>query len=186
MRSEQNACHDHAPPVAQGNNGENEHIIWLGDFNHHHPMWEPPNNMHLFTAANLDTAGVLINLLALYNLTQILPPSLATLEASNTKNHTRPDNVFCSAELEHAFTQCDIKYHLQPVITDHYPVISSLDFCPEHIDITPRLNYREVDWDEFNEALSQQLNAITPPVKLTTKEQFNTAFTKLTQVITET
>ncbi|KAG2089122.1 uncharacterized protein F5147DRAFT_553392, partial [Suillus discolor] len=93
---------------------QDEHIIWMGDFNRHHPMWELEHNTHLFTAVNLDAAGVLINLLSLYNLTQALPAGLATLEASNTKNHTRPDNVFCSESLEHAFTQCDVKYHLRP------------------------------------------------------------------------
>jgi hypothetical protein len=77
----------------------------LGDFNHHHLIWELKHNTHLFTAANLDAAGILINLLSLYNMTQILPAGLATLEASNTKNHTRPNNVFCSEGLEQ-------KYHI--------------------------------------------------------------------------
>src|SRR5882724_6057656 len=31
-----------------------EHIIWLGDFNRHHPMWDEDCNVHLFTRANLD------------------------------------------------------------------------------------------------------------------------------------
>lgn len=66
----------------------NAHMIWMGDFNHHHPMWEMTSNSYLFTAVNLDAAGILINLLAEYNLTQALPPGIATLEASNTKNHT--------------------------------------------------------------------------------------------------
>ncbi|KAG2108904.1 uncharacterized protein F5147DRAFT_529760, partial [Suillus discolor] len=89
-------------------------VIWLGDFNRHHPMWELANNTHLFTAANLDAAGTLINLLALYNMIQVLPPGIATLEASNTKNLTRPDNVFCSDRMEQVFTQCEVMYHLRP------------------------------------------------------------------------
>jgi hypothetical protein len=50
---------------ANGNHrAGNTHMIWMGDFNHHHPMWEMTSNSHLFTAVNLDAAGILINLLA--------------------------------------------------------------------------------------------------------------------------
>ncbi|KAG2156986.1 hypothetical protein DEU56DRAFT_750206 [Suillus clintonianus] len=149
-------------------------------------MWELPNNSHLFTVANLDAMGVLINLLALYKLMQVLPPGLATLEASNTKNHTRPDNMSCLEELEHLFIQCEVKYHLRPVITDHYPIISSIDFQPEQINTSSRPNYREADWDEFNKVLAQRLNTIPPPSKITTPEQFHRTFKKIMQIIAET
>ncbi|KAG1722077.1 Endonuclease/exonuclease/phosphatase [Suillus paluster] len=142
MRSEQNARRSNPQPLAQGEHGAaTENIIWMGDFNHHHPMWEPISNNHLFTAANLDAAGVLINLLALYDLVQVLPPGLTTLEASNTKNLTRPDNVFFTAGLEQVFTACKVEYQLRPVVTDHFPIISSLDLQPERIPTNPRLNY---------------------------------------------
>lgn len=89
MHTEHTKRHQHYERITQGERSQEEHIIWMGDFNCHHPMWEFEHNTHLFTAANLDAAGVLINLLSLYNLTQALPAGLATLEASNTKNHTR-------------------------------------------------------------------------------------------------
>jgi hypothetical protein len=114
-----------------GNTATSEHIIWLGNFNCHHPMWEMSHNTHLFTAANLNAVGVLINLLVSYNLVQVLPPAIATLEASNTMNHTRPDNIFCSSELENRFTKCKVEYHLRPVVTDHFHIISSLNLQPE-------------------------------------------------------
>jgi len=99
MWLENNACRNRQ--VAQGDEPEQrEHIVWMGDFNRHHPMWELHSNVHLLTAVNLDTAGKLINLLSLYNLVQVLPPNIATLEASNTKNLTCPDNVFCTVDLE--------------------------------------------------------------------------------------
>jgi len=167
--------------IAQG-----ENIIWLGDFNRHHPMWELSGNTHLFTAANLDAAGVLINLLAIYNFVQVLPQGIATLEASNTKNLTRPDNVFCSEGLVEAFTSCDVEYHLRPVVTDHFPIISNIDLSPEHTRTTPKPNYRETDWGEFNETLATNLNATPPPQELTTKVQFNEALANLTQAITNT
>jgi hypothetical protein len=158
----------------------------LGDFNHHHALWELTSNSHLFTVVNLDAAGVLINLLALYNLVQVLPPGITTLEASATKNLTRPNNIFCLAQLQQAFTTCNIENHLRPVITDHFPIISSLELHPKHIDNTPQLNYREADWDTINEDLASHLEAIPPPVKITTKARFEEAFNNLTTTITKT
>lgn len=180
MCSEQTARRQHNERIAQGNHHSNEHIVWLGDFNRHHPMWELEHN------TNLDAAGVLINLLSLYDLTQILPAGIATLEASNSKNHTRPDNVFCSEDLEQAFSQCDIKHHLRPIVTDHFPIISTLDLNPEHINVTPCLNYHDVDWDEFNEVLANKLDTIGNPAELTAPKQFENALTTLTQVIADT
>ena len=74
-------------------------MIWLGDFNRHHPLWDEERNVHLFTTANLDAAQPLLNLLATYGMKMALPKGIPTLEAMNTKNYTRPDNVFCSSAL---------------------------------------------------------------------------------------
>lgn len=187
MATENNERRNRGHHIAQGENTEhNEHIVWMGDFNRHHPMWEMPHNTHLFTAANLDAAGTLINLLSLYNLIWVLPPAIATLEASNTKNHTRPDNIFCSAQLKQAFTQCSVKYHLRPVVTDHFPIISTLDLQPECIATTPKFNFREADWEVFREVLSTKLDRLPPPKELTSQEEFHESFAVLTKCIAET
>lgn len=48
--------------------------LWAGDFNHHHPMWDKPRNIHLFTQKNLDKAQELITILAEHKVPiQILP-----------------------------------------------------------------------------------------------------------------
>jgi len=185
MHTEHNVRNNQVLPTDGGNQGTHEHIIWLGDFNRHHPMWEPINNTHLFTAANLDAANNLINLVNMYNLVQVLPPGLATLEASNTKNLTRPDNVFCSESMEQCFTECDVKYHLRPVITDHFPIISTLDLQPNRINTTPKPNYRDVDWDIFNATLADKLDSIPIPAELTSAQEFETAFANLTRAISE-
>ena len=187
MSSEEAAYRNRARDPAQGSGqAQRTNIIWLGDFNRHHPMWELSNNGHLFTAANLNAADVLIQLLAAHNLTQALPQGIATLEASNTKNHTRPDNVFCSANITHIFTQCSVEYQLRPVITDHFPIISTLDLQPERISASPRSNFRRTDWKTFREALSAHLEAIPPPANINSTDEFNLAFTHLTRSISST
>jgi len=42
--------------VSGTNGSSNEHMIWLGDFNRHHPEWDEERNSHLFTRENLDEA----------------------------------------------------------------------------------------------------------------------------------
>lgn len=90
-----------------------ENTIWLGDCNWHHPIWDEECNHQLFTAANLDTAQKLINMLTSHNMTMILPMGMPKLEATNLKNYTRPDNVFCNSEFGDNFTACttDPKSH---------------------------------------------------------------------------
>ena len=185
MRAEEELSRSRHRNIAQGDQQVAAvNMIWLGDFNRHHPMWEMTHNNHLFTAANLNAADVLINLLATYNLTQVLPQGIATLEASNTKNHTRPDNVFCSDELVQSFTQCSVEYHLRPVITDHFPIISVLDLQPQRTDLAPLSNFQRVDWEEFREALSSNLSSIPPPTELNSPELFDEALFHVTHAIT--
>ncbi|EPS99056.1 hypothetical protein FOMPIDRAFT_1091593, partial [Fomitopsis schrenkii] len=81
-------------------------VLWLGDFNRHHPIWEDERNTHLLTAKYLDDAQPLLNLLSAFDFRMLLPPAIPTLEAASTKNHTRPDNVFASPELEETLIRC--------------------------------------------------------------------------------
>lgn len=149
-------------------------MIWMGDFNCHDPMWDDTTNNHLFTGPNLQRSATLINLLAKYSMRMALAGGIATLEASNTKNRTRPDNVFCSTDLLNTFIYCDVEEELRLVSADHFPIISILDLTPEQSAPKPRRNYRATDWEEFQEELEQQLNIIPPPNEILTVEQFHT------------
>jgi endonuclease/exonuclease/phosphatase family metal-dependent hydrolase len=49
------AIQSHLQKRAAENDTQERHtegIIWLGDFNRHHPMWDELQNSHLFTRAN--------------------------------------------------------------------------------------------------------------------------------------
>jgi len=71
-----------------------EHMVLLGNFNLHHPLWDEEHNMHLFTRSNLDNSQALIDILAEYDLQMALPKGIPTLQVLSTGNFTRPDNVF--------------------------------------------------------------------------------------------
>ena len=51
-------------------------MIWLGNFNRHHPLWDEERNAHLFTANNLDAAQTLLDLLADHNMIMALPKDI--------------------------------------------------------------------------------------------------------------
>jgi len=56
-----------------------------------------------------------------------LPKNTPTLQASNTGNHTRVDNVFCSVNLIQAVISCDTNPSHHPLKTYHYPVITTIN-----------------------------------------------------------
>lgn len=86
--------------------GGHTHIIWLGDFNRHHPQWDKLRNAHLFTQENLDKAQTLIEHTDNLDLYMILPRYTPTLKAMNTGNYTRPDNVFTTQSIADNLISC--------------------------------------------------------------------------------
>jgi len=83
------------------------HVLWLGDFNSHHPMWDEAQNAHLFMRANLDRVQNVIDMLTNYDLQMVLPKNLPTLQALALGNHMRPDNVFATAALATVVMSCN-------------------------------------------------------------------------------
>ncbi|KAG1787596.1 uncharacterized protein HD556DRAFT_1312634 [Suillus plorans] len=140
------------------------------------------NNWHIITIKSPNVMAVEL----VGDFGKVLPPGTATLEASNTRNLTHPDNTFCSMQMEQMVTQCNVKLQLRPVITDHFPIITVLDLEPERAISTPKHNYWETDWKKFREHLSDKLSAIPPPAELTTRTLFEQALAALTSRITET
>jgi hypothetical protein len=111
--------------------------VWQGDFNRHSPLWDEERNSHLFTPAATRLVQPLLNLLSQYGMKMLLPKDTPTLLAKASKNHTRPDNVFCSSDIFDAFISCNTAPAQRPGKTDHYPIISSLDIAPDLEDFCP-------------------------------------------------
>ena len=77
----------------------NNHIMWCGNFNRHHPLWDDKADERLFTPQAIREADILIGLLVDEGLEMALPRSILTLKHMVTKLHSQPDNVWCSPEL---------------------------------------------------------------------------------------
>ena len=78
---------------------DNDHMIWAGDFNRHHPLWDKNEDTHLFTRRATDAANRLIDLLGEFGLEMALPKDIPTLQHMVTKKYSRPNNVFCMQQL---------------------------------------------------------------------------------------
>ena len=163
----------------------NDHMIWLGDFNRHHPLWDEERNSHLFTNATLEAAQKLINVLADYGMVQALPKDLPTLQSTSSGNWTRPDNVFCTDHSEQLITLCTTDPDQREPKTDHVPILTRIDLDIPPAPDTDFKNYKEVNWEAFNSFLSNLLSH-TPLTPIATKAQFQEAARNLDQALKET
>jgi hypothetical protein len=57
----------------------------------------------------------------------MLPKGLPTLEVMSTKNWTRPDNVFCSANLVDKIIRCDTDPSRRGPGADHVPIVTTVE-----------------------------------------------------------
>ena len=161
--------------------GVNAHFIWVSDFNRHHPLWDKPRNNHLFMKANLELAQPLLNLLGRFNMKMALPPLIPTLCAHSTGNHTRVDNIFCDEILYEVITICNIDEESRPIKSDHFPIVTQIDFLTVKSINRPRYNFRDTEWTDFNKTLSNNLNDLPPPSTITSIAAFNNRLEKLTK-----
>lgn len=141
-------------------------VVVLGDFNCHHSTWESRLNAHLTSTDQL--LNPLLNLIVNMHLEMVLPRDIPMLEARNTGNWTRPDNVWRCSDTPSPFISCNIIPSLCPANTDHLSIISKIDlaFLPSpHME---RFNYKKVNWDTYATVLNSNINqmdgALTSPI----------------------
>ncbi|KAI9062355.1 hypothetical protein FKP32DRAFT_1527079, partial [Trametes sanguinea] len=108
-----------------------------------------------------------------------LPPGIPTLEHMRTKNHTRPDNVFCTKGLRDHLRSCLVRPELRPPHTDHFPILSEFALPMAAAPPRPRRDFRQVDWGSFNKALSRRLAARAFPSTFESTGAFDDALQAL-------
>lgn len=165
---------------------DTDHMIWLGDFNRHHPLWDEERNSHLFTRRASEEAQKLIELLADYDMVMALPKDIPTLESMATKNWTRPDNIFTTDNTQECIVTCSTDPHRRGPGTDHVPIISILEFHILQTSTPSSYNYRAVEWEKFLEELAIRLEDIPGPQEIESEEELNEIIGALTTSIQET
>ena len=165
---------------------ERTHTIWLGDFNRHHPIWDNPNDMHLFTDEAMMAAQKLIEAIADTGLELALPAGLPTHIHNVTKCWMRLDHMFIS---DHSLDTV-ISYNTRPeyrgIKTDHLPIVTELNLETAATKDVLMYNFREVDWEDFRKSLSMRLSKLPHATTITSQGQLDEACKDLTAVIQRT
>jgi endonuclease/exonuclease/phosphatase family metal-dependent hydrolase len=154
-------------------NGGATHIMWVGDFNRHHPHWDDPRDGRLFTNEATEAAEKLIVTLADLGLELALPSGTPTHRHHVTKLWSRLDQVFITDHSINALITCETQPDHWGVNTDHLPILTVLDLKVEHAAEQEIPNFRNVDWEEFQRKLSIQLDKTTAPSTITSQSQLN-------------
>ena len=74
----------HHAAIYQTNRGT-AHVLWVGDFNRHHPYWDDPHDIRLFTNEATEAAEKLIEAVADAGLDLALPSGIPTHRHNVTK-----------------------------------------------------------------------------------------------------
>ncbi|KAF5335307.1 hypothetical protein D9611_011657 [Ephemerocybe angulata] len=166
--------------------GDGGHVMWAGDFNRHHPMWDRDEDSRLFTRSALDEATTLIEFAEEWDMEQTLEKGIPTLEHSATKLWTRPDNVWLTSHSTTMLIECDTRHDLRPPMTDHIPIATILSIETTKAPTVEYKNFRETDWEEFSDALEEELGGIDTQKPITNETEFNTRVDDVTTAIQRT
>jgi ribonuclease HI len=166
--------------------GDDTHMIWAGDFNRHHPLWDDDRDVHLFTRQALREAEGLIELMADYGMEMALPKGIPTLQHMRTKRYSRPDNVLCTAALRPFVINCEVNAQIRPTSTDHFPINTNINLPQARIPPDPTFNFRTTDWDEFKKTLTTKLDLLPRLEQITNAQQLEEEGNNLTRVLQET
>jgi hypothetical protein len=147
-------------------------MIWAGNFNHHHPLWDRDEDIHLFTRQATRDAEGLVNLLADYEMEMVLPKGIPMLQHMRTKKYSRPDNynVFSTPGLQELISSCEVVASLRSASTDHFPIVTRIQLPQGHTNTSLSLNFRETDWDDFRSKLKPRLQ-LSPDKSIINSDQ---------------
>lgn len=163
-----------------------KHVVWLGDFNRHHPHWDNLTDTRLFTKVALENAEILINAVAEAGLDLALPPGIPTHIHNVSKKWTRLDQVFISEDALDSVLVCEALSGTQGINTDHLPILTTLDLDLARAPSKPPHNFRNVNWQAFEKDLAQRLTRLPPPQCICTQSELDTVGDELTKALQDT
>ena len=162
------------------------HMIWVGDFNRHHPAWDKPEDTRLFTREALEAAELLIKATADLRLDSALPAGVPTHIHNVTKRWTRLDQVYVSENLMDAIISCKAQKSERGLNTDHLPIVTKLDISLTRTQESTTRNFRNVDWEKFQEELQRKMAPFGLPARIRDQVGLNRECERLTTALQET
>ncbi len=165
---------------------QDHHLLWLGDFNRHHPYWDNPEDSRLFTKEARDAAEILLKTVADLGMDIALAKGVPTHIHNVTKKWSRLDQVFLTEHTMEAVTSCDTLPGEQGANTDHIPIVTTLDLELTKAPTLPARNFREVDWTSFHKTLKEKFAKMGIPNYNTSPSMLNNECERLTCALQET
>ena len=176
---------DNHQSLEHSQNG-NAYQIWLGDFNRHHPYWDNPRDLRLFTDAAMEAAKPLLEAVADTSLELALPRGIPTHCHSVTKQWSRLDHVFISKESLGMLITCNALTNHRGINTNHIPILMELNLGVA-LNIAKLIpNFKDMDWDEFHKMLVNFLGPAQPEEQITSQRQLDERCSGLTEAIQNT
>jgi len=177
--------HRNRAKIEQSGNGV-AHTLWLGDFNRHHPYWDDPNDVRLFTSEATRVAEKLIEAVTDAGLELALPSGTLTHRHNVTKKWSRLDQVFISDHSGNTITTCDTQPDQWGINMDHLPILTDMNLRADTEEADKIPNFRKVDWAEFHKELSAQLDELPPAAPIVTQCQLDNNCASLTKALQRT
>ena len=162
------------------------HMVWVGDFNRHHPVWDRPEDSRLFTRDALDAAETLLKAIVELRLEMALLAGIPTHHHYVTKKWSRLDQVFVTENTIDMVISCEAKPDDKGLNTDHIPVVTRLDVSLGRTPEAVTKNYRNVDWEKYRETLQRKLQEFGVPNKIRDQVALNRECERLMIALQET
>jgi hypothetical protein len=140
-----------------------DHVLWLGDFNRHHPIWEDEKNHHLYETE--EYISPFIDLLYKHDMVLALPKGIPTFQACSG-NWTWPDGVWRTSSPNDPIIWCDVLLAIRPPAAYHLPVIIVVDLPLPRSAVPPTLDFRNGDWPQINDTLKRKLDSESPAIRI--------------------
>ena len=158
-------------------------MIWAGDFNRHHPLWDRDKDVRLFTPRATRAAEKLLDLVAEHSMAMLLPKGIPTLQHMASGRFSRPDNIFGSPALKGSIEKCEVVPQMRPLCMDHFPIETVIRLAQTRTATGATRNFRNVDWEQFRKELTTSLGQIPKPAPIASEAQLEQAAANLTAAI---
>ena len=130
------------------------HMIWVGEFNEHHPIWSGTDHPR---CCHGNTADLLIQLIMQHNLALCSPYTTPTYQSDAHGTWSTLDLVLSTPDIEGHILSCLVDPTARLPGADHLPICTTLNLQPARATQPKCLNYKEVDWGDFSATLNNKL-----------------------------
>ncbi|KAK7020876.1 hypothetical protein R3P38DRAFT_2414211, partial [Favolaschia claudopus] len=113
----------------------------------------------------------------------VLSPGTLTHESAAHRAWGTLNLVFTTADISDSVIFCDALPDLRLPKADHLPILAILDFNLLHAADTPKPNFRAVDWEKFNKALSEALAAAPIPTDINSPANHDSSYLALDKLL---